>query len=128
MQYIAKHVDIFNRIIKTYSTLNIQYPPFSDEQIHAIPSLFILDCSFDIQNRKILINEKILSEQEIFVLLYLRTIELIQICIDIYNEFERKTKELPLIPLKNGIAFIGMNRSLKNITNTIDPYAWDSFI
>ena len=128
MRYIAKHADILNILIKKYSTLGIVYPLFSHEEIHAIPSAFTIECFFDFDAKKIIFNEKNLSEKDTFVLLYLRTIELVQICIDIYNEFERKAKEFPLIPLKNGIAFVGMNRSLKNVSNTIDPHAWDVFI
>jgi hypothetical protein len=128
MQYIAKHADVLNALIKKYSTLDIMYPVFSHEEIYAISSAFTLECFFDFDAKKIIINENNLSEKDRFVLLYLKTMELIQICIDIYNEFERKTKEPPLIPLKNGIAFVGMNRSLKNVSNTIDPHAWDAFI
>ena len=36
-----------------------------------------------------IINENRLSQEEKFVLLYLQTIELVQIYIDIYNNFER---------------------------------------
>lgn len=90
-------------LIKKYSTLTTQYPLISDEQIHAIPSSFVLDCSFDIKTKKITIDEKKLSQEGQFVYLYLQTIELIQIFIDIYNEFERKGTQQPLIPLKNGI-------------------------
>lgn len=128
MQYIAKNTEILNMLIKKYSTLNFEYPIFSNEQIHNIPNSFILECSFDIDAKKIHIDEQKLSPQEQFVLLYLRTIELVQICVNIYNEFERKDKEEPLFHLKNGIWFIGMNRSLKKVSNIIDPYAWNTLI
>ncbi|MFA7298277.1 MAG: AAA family ATPase [Candidatus Absconditabacterales bacterium] len=128
MQYIAKNTEILNMLIKKYSTLNFEYPIFSNEQIHNIPNSFILECSFDIDAKKIHIDEQKLSPQEQFVLLYLRTIELVQICVNIYNEFERKDKEEPLFHLKNGIGFIGMNRSLKKVSNIIDPYAWNTLI
>lgn len=103
IQYICKHAEILNKLIKIYSNLDLQYPIFSDEQIRLIPSSLILDCSFDITTKKVSINDNTFSQQEKFVLLYLQTIELIQIFIDIYNEFERKGTEQPLIPLKNGI-------------------------
>lgn len=103
MQYIVKHTELLNSLIKKYSNLDLQYPLFSDEQIHTIPSLYVLDFSFDIAAKKIIRNDKKMSQEQKFVLLYLQTIELIQIFIDIYNEFERKGKEQPLIPLKNGI-------------------------
>jgi hypothetical protein len=103
MQYICKHAEILNKLIKTYSTLNLQYPIFSDEEIHSIPSSFVLESSFDVAAKKIVINEKKMSQQEKFVYLYLQTIELVQIFIDIYNEFERKGTEQSLSSLKNGI-------------------------
>lgn len=103
MQYIVKHTDLLNSLIKKYSNLDLQYPVFSGEQIHSIPSAYILDFSFDIVAKKIILDEKTMSQEQQFVLLYLQTTELIQIFIDIYNEFERKGKEQPLIPLKNGI-------------------------
>lgn len=130
MQYISEHADILNAIIKKYSTLHYMYPIISDTQIHSIPNLFTLECSFDTKNQRIIMDETQFFKQSHFVLLYiyLQTVELVQICIDIYNEFERKDTEQPLLPLKNGIWFIGMNRSLKHVSNTIDPHAWDTFI
>ena len=128
MQYIVKHTEILNALIKKYSSLNLQYPLFPDEQIHTISSSFILDFSFDVASKKIIINEKGMSQDQKFVLLYLQTMELVQIFIDIYNEFERKGKEHPLLPLKNGIWFVGTNRSLKDVSNVVDPHAWDIFI
>ncbi len=129
--YIAQHTELLNGLIKKYSNLALQYPTFTKEQIHAIPSTFTLKCEFDVEARKTFIDEKKLSPQDQFVLLCLSTIELVQICIDIYNEFERnqiKCSIEPLFPLKNGIAFIGLNRNLKHVSNSIDPHAWNTFI
>lgn len=128
MQYIMKNRDIFNMLIKKYSNLNFEYPLFSDEAILAIPSAFVLKCSFDVVAKKIAIDETLLSSEHQFVLLSLRTVELVQICVNIYNEFERKNNEQHLLPLKNGIWFIGTNRSLKKVSNTIDPATWNSGI
>jgi hypothetical protein len=88
MQYISRHADILNALVATYSTLDIQYPLFSDEEIYAIPNSFVLECSFDVHNKTVTIAHTH-SPQEKFVLLYLQTIELIQIFVDIYNDFER---------------------------------------
>lgn len=107
MHYIIRHRDIFNALIKKYSSLNVEYPELTDDYIHNIPTLFSLHCVFDKKKDLIVINEKLLSPQSQFVLLYMKTLELVQICIDIYNEFERTTTtQQPLIPLKNGVAFI----------------------
>ena len=103
LQYIAQYAELLNMLVKKYSTLSIQYPVFSDEEISAIPKSFVLECSFDIAAKKVLIDETKFSPQQQFVLLYLQTIELIKIYIDIYNDFERKQTDEPLVPLDNGI-------------------------
>ena len=103
MLYITKHADILNNLVKTYSTLDIQYPVFSDEEIHSIPNAFVLACSFDVKVQKVIIDQASFSQYENFVLLYLQTIELIQIFIDIYNDLERGKNDEPLVPLANCI-------------------------
>lgn len=101
MHYIADHANIFNSLIKQYSSLNIQYPEFPLDEIQHIPSALTLEFSFDLQRGLIILNEKQLSPEEKFVVLYLKNIELLQICIDIYNEFVGIGKENTLQPLKN---------------------------
>lgn len=128
LQYIAQHRDTLHMLIKKYSSLGIQYPAFSYDDIHDIPSMFSLDCTVDFTTQSFVINTKDLSSSEQFVLLYLQTLELIQICIDIYNEFERVGKQLPLIPLKNGVAFVSNNRSLIHLPTVVDPRSWNALI
>ncbi len=128
MQYISDHADILNRLVSTYSTLNISYPNFSSHEIQSIPKDFILACTFDIKSQRVSIDETWFSLQEKFVLLYLQTTELIQIFIDIYNDHERPNHEEPLIPLANCIGIIGENRSMRNVSNTVNPHAWNHFI
>lgn len=128
MIHISKHANILNMLIKKYSTLDIRYPVFSQQEIRNIPNTFVFNCSLAIDSQQIIIDQDHFSLWEQFVFLYLQTIELIQICIDIHNEFERKDGELPIDHLKNGIWFIGMNRSLHKVSNSIDPHAWDIFL
>ena len=128
MKYICKHANILNMLLAKYSTLDFEYPSFSDEEIASIPRSFGLHCVFDVESKKVLIEPTKISQYDHFVLLYLQTIELVQICVDIYNDFERNSNDSPLLSLANGIWFIGVNRSLKNVPNTINPYAWDVFI
>jgi len=56
-----------------------------------------------------------------FVLEYFRNIELVQICIDIFNEFEKNDADRKRYPLKNSFAILGVDRKLKDIPNQIDP-------
>ena len=128
MQYISTHADILNKLISIYSNLDIHYSTLSDQQIHAIPSSFVLECSFDIEAKNMIINQKKLSQEEQFVLLYLQTIELVQIYIDIYNNFERSEADEPLVPLNNCIWLIWTDRSLENVSNSVDPHAWNTLI
>lgn len=128
MRYIIKHKSTFHELIRKYSTLSIEYPDFCDEDIHNIPISFVLHCSFDGKKNLIVVDENKLSPQGKFVLLYLQTLELIQICVDIYNEFVRVWEQEPLIPLKNGVAFISMNRDLKYVPHQINPHTWNTLI
>ncbi len=128
MHYIADHANIFNSLIKQYSSLNIQYPEFPLDQIQHIPSTLTLEFSFDLQKGLIVLNEQQFSPEEQFVVLYLKNIELLQICIDIYNEFVGIGKENTLQPLKNWIAFIGTRRTLTNIPHAVDPHTRNELI
>ena len=90
LTYIAEHTALINTLLKKYSTLDFQYPVFSKEQIHALPKIFTLRCLFDTDTKKVIIDDAYFSSQNQFILLYLKTIELIEICFDIYNVFERE--------------------------------------
>lgn len=61
LQYISKHRDILNMLIKKYSSLSVQYPLFSHEQIYDIPSSFTLECEIDFSTKRFVIDEKKLS-------------------------------------------------------------------
>ena len=128
MRYIMKYREIFNSLIKKYSTLKVSYPKFSCNDIYDIPKSFELVCNFDHKKHTISFDKKSLSRQGKFVLLCMQTLELAQICIDIHNEFERWKTEEVLIPLKNGVAFVSNDRSLKNIPHVINPHYWNFLI
>jgi hypothetical protein len=89
-------------LIKKYSTLSVYYPNFSDKELYAIPNSIVLPCLLDSDSRQIIVDQKKFSQRERFVFLYLQTRELVQICVDIYNQFERKEANI-MIPLKHGI-------------------------
>lgn len=127
MKYISQHRTLLNMLIKKYSTLTTEYYDFSCDDIDTIPSSLELLCTFDHKKNTISIDEKKLSPEEKFALLCMQTLELVQICIDIYNEFERWNEE-PLVPVQNGVAFISNNRSLQHIPHAINPHAWNELI
>jgi len=127
MQYIVAHRNIFNMLIKKYSSLDIEYPDFSHEDVHNIPTSFSLSLTFDHLHHTVVVDNHF-SPQKAFVLLYFQTLELLQICVDVYNEFERSKKDLPLFPLKNGVAFVSSDRSLRHIPHIVDPRSWNILI
>ena len=52
------------------------------------------------------INKDSLSEELKYVLFYIEHLELIQLCINIYNDHERKPDQKKLHALKNTFAFL----------------------
>jgi hypothetical protein len=57
-------------------------------------------------------NYKSLSNRMKFVLFYIENVELIQICMNIYNDYERKHKDRKLYPLKNTFALLDSERNI----------------
>lgn len=128
MRYIAKHAPLFNDLIKKYSTIDVQYPLWDFEKIDMLPSTFVLDCTIDTLTQDIILTDAHFTEEQQFVLSYFRTLELVQICIDMYNAYQRSQEASPLLSLKHTVAFIGTQRSLSHISHRVDPYARNSFV
>lgn len=128
MSYIVKNAALFNTLIKKYSTIDVQYPEWDFEKVDMIPMSLVLDCTVDTVHQTIELSDKNFSEEQYFVLSYLRTLELLQICIDIYNAYERLTDQQTLLSLKHTIAFVGTDRSLAHISHRINPYTRNSFV
>lgn len=62
-----------------------------------------------------------MSDVENFMLYYIQHRELIQICMNIYNDFERKSSDRKRYPLKNTFAIIGSDRASSLAFGSIDP-------
>lgn len=57
MIHISKHANILNMLIKKYSTLDIRYPVFSQQEIRNIPNTFVFNCSLAIDSQQIIIDQ-----------------------------------------------------------------------
>jgi len=124
---LCKNTKLINNIIKKYSNLNLIFDNMKPEDIKLVNDKITFHFKFDIPNNKIIIDESGLSVIEKFILNYFRERELIQICIDIYNQWESDNKsKLPW--LKNTFAIIWSDRKLRAIANVINPLSRDQLI
>jgi hypothetical protein len=115
-------------IIAKYSNLPIQIPQFSIDNIHSLPSKISFAFLINIKKQTIMVDETSLSKEQKFILFCIQNAELFEICTDIFNEFEKKTDQEILAPIKHQVAMIGMNRTLRNISNIFDPRQSYTFV
>ncbi|MFA5748256.1 MAG: AAA family ATPase, partial [Candidatus Absconditabacterales bacterium] len=118
--FICKYASKINYIIQKYSNIKTTFENFNFEEISNEDSKITLNFEFDIENKTIKVDESNLSKVQKFILKYLQNIQLFEICIDIYNSFEKKEQERKLYPLKNSFAIITTNRKLEKASNKID--------
>ena len=114
MRFIARYRNILNRMIETYSTCDFRIPAIDIKQLIFHNTLNIY-CSVDMKRRSIVPKTRWLSNDQIFLLNYIRYFELIQICMKIYNKLERTHHERKRYPLKNTFAMLGSYRHFGKI-------------
>lgn len=119
--FLFKYREKINAIIRKYSVSALQFHPINLNDIRHMQDKIAFEFVWDVDNRTITVVEKWLNKVQQFILDYFRNIELVQICIDIFNEFERALSERKRYPLKNSFAILGVDRRLKDIPNQIDP-------
>lgn len=119
--FVIKYRDILHRIIAKYSTFDVVFPQVSEDTVTFVTTLH-LSFTIDFAQRTMSLDTSTMSDVEHFMLYYIQHRELIQICMNIYNDFERKESEPKRYPLKNTFAIIGSDRT-ENVTYTqdIDP-------
>ena len=126
--FLFKNREKLNALISKYSNFSFQFPLINLNDIRHIQDKVAFEFVWNVDKKTITVAETWLDRIQQFVLDYFRNIELVQICIDIYNEFERPTSERRWYPLKNSFAILGVNRSLEWIPNVVDPNIRYSYI
>ena len=110
--FMCKYTDLLNNIISKYSNLNIKFEKHDVYDVifdHEIYLEFLVNT----KNGLIRIaNYNSLSNRMKFVLFYIQNIELIQICMNIYNDFEKAKDQRKLYPLKNTFALLESERNI----------------
>lgn len=119
--FLSKYREKINALIAKYSSLNFEFPLIELNDIRHMQDKISFEFVRDVDKKTITVVEKWLDAAQQFVLEYFRNIELVQICIDIFNEFEKNDADRKRYPLKNSFAILGVDRKLKDIPNQIDP-------
>lgn len=109
--FLCKYRDTINAIIKKYSRMRIQFAAVPYESLLFYNRLS-LDFTIDVQWQKTVLHKTKFSVEQNFLLDYLQHIELIQICMSIYNDYERKETDRKRYPLKNTFAILSSQRTL----------------
>jgi putative ATP-dependent endonuclease of OLD family len=108
--FLCKYRETINALIQKYSRMRIQFADVPYESLLFYNRLS-LDFTIDVQWQKAILRKKKLSAEQKFLLDYLQHIELIQICMSIYNDYERKETERKWYPLKNTFALLSSQRT-----------------
>jgi len=133
LRFICKFSNEINAIINKYSKLKVTFWCINLKEIWKFRRIK-LRISVNIKNKKITLNKKDLSTEEEFILQYLLHQELVQICMNIFNDVEKKAAQRRRYPLKNTFAILGANRDFWDIIENdedlihISPKTWSMYI
>lgn len=124
--FVCKYNKLLNSIVKKYSTLDLEFKYYNIYDF-IFENEIKLDFLVDVENGKIAIsNYDDLSDRMKFVFFYIQHMELIQICINIYNDFMRKSGDKKLYPLKNTFALLESERNLIDFDKVLPDLIVDS--
>lgn len=116
INFLVKNAEIINNIIKKYSNLDITFSSIAKE-ILTLENKLLLHFSFDEKSRKIFLNDQNLNETQKYILHYIQHKELIEICMHLYNKYEKPKETRWRYALKNTFAILWPNRSYWRIRN-----------
>jgi len=110
--FMSKHSVLFNNILQKYSKLDINFENYNTYDLIFEHEIY-LEFLVNIKNWSFKItNYKFLSKKMRFMLFYIQNIELIQICINIFNDFERPSWQKKIYSLKNTFALLESERNI----------------
>ena len=118
--FVIKYRTLLQDIIARYSTLDVNFPVVSPDDVTFVTTLHV-SFSLNFADRTMTLDTAHMSDVERFMLYYIQHRELIQICMNIYNDFARKSSERKRYPLKNTFAIIGSDRANSLAFGSIDP-------
>jgi putative ATP-dependent endonuclease of the OLD family len=114
--FICKYNSLLNNILSKYSSLDIKFQDFDLYDVIFDHEIY-LEFFINTKNGTIRVaNYNSLSNRMKFVLFYIQNMELIQICMNIYNDFDRKKDQRKLYALKNTFALLESERNILHDT------------
>lgn len=126
IEFITKNYEILNEILKKYSTLDIEFYGYNSKNLWFNNEIY-LELELNTKDWKIsILNQDTLNNNMKYVLFYIQHMELVQICINIYNDYIRKHHEKKLYSLKNTFAFLKSERPFLYLHNNDNPLIIDS--
>lgn len=116
MRFILKYRKQINSLIRRYSSTDVRFHHV-DKHLLLMENTITLYFSFQPRRRTFSLRQRNLSEIQKFIIYYLKHKELIQICMHLYNKYEKPSHQTGRYSLKNTFALLGANRSYGKIKN-----------
>ncbi len=112
--FLCKYTKTINEIIEKYSKLKIKFKHIKYNNLFKYSKIKI-PILIDLNKNIMTIYKENRTDEEKFILSYIQNHELIQITMDIYNDFIRKSNNRKLYPLKNTFAILWSNRNFEDL-------------
>ena len=128
INFVSENYETLNEIIKNYSELDIVFPEYKDPHLLLNNEIF-LEFTINTKTWEITItNEEAMPNSIKYILFYIQHIELIQICINVFNDFARKPDQKKLHALKNTFAFLKSERPFLYTQTNTNPLIIDTIL
>ncbi|MBQ9553852.1 hypothetical protein IJU97_02575 [bacterium] len=119
--FVCKYYSKINALISKYSKLNLEFPPHKLETFLEGKHSIKLSADFNEKTQEFVINESLLTENELFILSCIRYQKLFQILITIFNTYEKKPTEKSRYLLKKTFTILNTHRTEVKFDNFVDP-------
>ncbi len=116
MRFLNKNRNVINKLIKKYSTIDFQFGEINTKFL-TLENKLNLYFTFDEKQEKFFLRTKKFTDIQHYILDYIQNIELLQICMHLYNKYEKKDDKPWWYSLKNTFAILWPNRSYGQIKN-----------
>lgn len=125
---MCKYRERINEILGKYSELKYRFPEFDYREIQEKCKNISIHAEFSEKEQSFNIERTKLSPEEFFALVCIQEQELLYICIQIFNEFEKKAEERMWYPLKNTFSIISSKRNVDQFNFLTSLKEYDQFV
>lgn len=126
--FVCKYRERINEILEKYSELEYRFPEFDYREIKEKCRNIGIHAEFSEKEQCFNIERTKLSPEEFFALVCIQEQELLYICIQIFNEFEKKAEERMWYPLKNTFSIISSKRNVDQFNFLTSLKEYDQFV